>query len=207
MGAGPGRDIAAKPTFYRGQWLKSRLEARWAVAMDFLHVRWEYERRWFKLPCGKYSPDFYIPDARVWIEIKPTVPYEEERRKAREIASETGEPVFILYGDFPMHPVEYGGGGTKGAHVFFPDGVERACEDPFPWFSGEDRDKMIEDALASGKDAGFLNEAFGNFPGANPPTPKTDVEILAEGIDRMEEQLARFREVLGRLRAPKKEGT
>lgn len=59
------------PTFYSGNTFRSRLEARWAVFMDQLGVRWFYEYEGFELPSGRYVPDFWLPDIDRWLEIKP----------------------------------------------------------------------------------------------------------------------------------------
>jgi hypothetical protein len=59
------------PTFYRAQTFRSRLEARWAVFMDVLGVEWFYEYEGFDLKSGRYLPDFWLPDLKKWLEIKP----------------------------------------------------------------------------------------------------------------------------------------
>jgi hypothetical protein len=55
--------IAALPATYGGVLFRSRTEARWAVFLDALGVRWEYEREGYALPCGNYLPDFWLEDA------------------------------------------------------------------------------------------------------------------------------------------------
>lgn len=56
-----------------GRRFRSRLEARYAVFLTTLGLRWEYEPEGFQLPSGWYLPDFYLPDIRggTWLEIKP----------------------------------------------------------------------------------------------------------------------------------------
>ena len=63
--------IKAIETEYNGYRFRSRLEARWAVFFDALDVRYEYEPEGFELPDGRYLPDFYLPEFRTYIEIKP----------------------------------------------------------------------------------------------------------------------------------------
>lgn len=87
--------IKAIETTYKGYRFRSRTEARWAVFFDALGVTWEYEPEGFdlteayqdyavtqqhrvqKLPCLKkgerllYLPDFYLPQQKRYIEIKP----------------------------------------------------------------------------------------------------------------------------------------
>lgn len=49
------------PTKYKGYIFRSRLEAKWAVFLDALGVKYEYEPEGFVLPSGKW----YLPDFRV----------------------------------------------------------------------------------------------------------------------------------------------
>jgi hypothetical protein len=49
--------------------MRSRTEARYAAAMDYMGSEWEYEPQAFASVDGQYLPDFRV-DGRVWIEIK-----------------------------------------------------------------------------------------------------------------------------------------
>ena len=50
-------------TLYRGHYFRSKAEARFAVFMDCLGVKWDYEPQGFDLGNGlKYLPDFKIYD-------------------------------------------------------------------------------------------------------------------------------------------------
>jgi len=61
----------AIPTNYAGMLFRSRLEADWAATLDSLHITWEYEPEGFRLSDGLwYSPDFYLPSANAWLEVK-----------------------------------------------------------------------------------------------------------------------------------------
>jgi len=60
------------PTVYQGITFRSRLEARFAIFMNQLGVRWHFEPEGFNLPSGLYLPDFYLPDLSVWLEGKPS---------------------------------------------------------------------------------------------------------------------------------------
>ncbi len=51
----------AIPTEYKGYKFRSRLEARWAVFLDALGVKWEYESEGYYLGDGIY----YLPDFRL----------------------------------------------------------------------------------------------------------------------------------------------
>jgi hypothetical protein len=53
---------------------RSRLEARYALFMTELGVKWHYEPEGFSLEAGNYLPDFFLPqvgEKGSWLEIKP----------------------------------------------------------------------------------------------------------------------------------------
>lgn len=67
-GLRPGEGV---PTEYGGRMMRSRLEARWAASLDLAGLVWSYEPEMFDLPTGvRYVPDFYLPEADTWIEVK-----------------------------------------------------------------------------------------------------------------------------------------
>ena len=93
-------------TRYKGYNFRSRLEARWAVFFDHLGIRWDYEPEGFELGNGlRYLPDFWLPDAGLWVEVKPGAPDAPTREKAWRLALNTGHPVFVTHGlpDGPGH--------------------------------------------------------------------------------------------------------
>lgn len=56
---------------YSGRIFRSRLEARWAVFLDMLDINWDYEPCFYEVgPELFYLPDFYLPDHRLWLEVK-----------------------------------------------------------------------------------------------------------------------------------------
>lgn len=63
-------------TNYAGYRFRSRMEARWAVAFDALGERWLYEPQGYEIVLVKtgeqrrYLPDFYLPERRLWVEVK-----------------------------------------------------------------------------------------------------------------------------------------
>lgn len=60
------------PTDYKGVAFRSRLEARWAVYFDFFGIKWEYEKEGYVLgEVGAYLPDLWLPQVRMWAEVKP----------------------------------------------------------------------------------------------------------------------------------------
>jgi hypothetical protein len=65
-------EIKAIQTRYKGYHFRSRLEARWAVFFDEMGYRWEYEPQGYDLGAeGLYLPDFFLPDHRMFAEVKP----------------------------------------------------------------------------------------------------------------------------------------
>jgi hypothetical protein len=90
--------IAALPATYGGVLFRSRTEARWAVFLDALGVRWEYEREGYALPCGNYLPDFWLEDLGVFLEIKGRAPLLAESDKCLALANATGRRVMLAWG-------------------------------------------------------------------------------------------------------------
>ena len=92
-------------TVYNGYRFRSRLEARWAVFFDALGIRYEYEKEGYELSDprnGKvfqYLPDFYLPEENVFVEIKGTVPTDDERNKAGLLAYCTEKLTGIVAGN------------------------------------------------------------------------------------------------------------
>lgn len=72
-------EFKAIETTYNGYIYRSRLEAKWAVMLDVLNVRFEYEAEGYETPYGRYLPDFWLPDVYcrtkadkgVLLEVKP----------------------------------------------------------------------------------------------------------------------------------------
>jgi hypothetical protein len=89
--------IRAIETKYNGFRFRSRLEARWAVFLDALGVRYEYEPEGFELPSGaRYLPDFRVrcrgtrghrdgPPFDLYIEVKGRMT-ERDAARIREFA-------------------------------------------------------------------------------------------------------------------------
>jgi len=86
------RNIEAKRTRRYNVDFKSRLEADWASIFEHLELSWEDERKPFPFSDGTiYTPDFWIEDLNVCVEIKPTleIAFEEGAiRKCSKLALE-----------------------------------------------------------------------------------------------------------------------
>lgn len=81
--------IAPKPTVYRGIRFRSRLEAQWAYVFDQLMWRWRYE----PIDLLGYVPDFILygtDDNKVFVEVKPSEIYKDNRRTIIRKAKNAG---------------------------------------------------------------------------------------------------------------------
>ena len=111
------------PTNYRGNFFRSRLEARFAVFMDSLQWSWEHEPEGFDLPfSGPYLPDFLVTAAPgtdfptpFWVEVKPTNPSAQEVNKLRELACLSGRFAYFFVGTLTHHGV-----GPDSSPIPFP---------------------------------------------------------------------------------------
>jgi hypothetical protein len=94
-------------TVYNGYRFRSRLEARWAVFFNTLNVRYEYESEGFELGDGiRYLPDFWLPDHRCWVEIKP--PGEWAYHHECLLLAQQSDCRLVLYITGNHWPGEYG---------------------------------------------------------------------------------------------------
>lgn len=108
--------IKAIETAWNGWRFRSRLEARWAVFMDRAGVVFEYEPEGFETEAGKYLPDFYLPEHRIWLDIKPRIELVSEYDRKRIIAlgeAKQDERVLVIDGEpwlakYEVHGVLFG---------------------------------------------------------------------------------------------------
>jgi len=107
--------IQAKETRYNGNRFRSRLEARWAVFFDALGIKYWYEYQDYGSGKYRYLPDFYLPECKTWVEIKPFWPTNLECEKAIRLCVTEQQFVIILAGNpWPeeyhtlfYHPISY----------------------------------------------------------------------------------------------------
>lgn len=136
-------------TYLHGHRFRSRNEARLATFLKALDVDYEYEGTTFAMANGsRYTPDFYLPAQRLWIEFKPQYPHLEEMAKVSELCRR-GFNVVLMYGDVFVPPfgVEAAGGGAFGrayAHgsairgmMWDAHGKRVAGEAAFVWVNGD----------------------------------------------------------------------
>lgn len=130
--------IKAIETAYKGYRFRSRLEARWAVFLDSLGVKWEYEKEGYDLDGVRYLPDFWLPEQKQWMEIKG----ERNRdgwREAYLLAKHSRQTVAIMYGDLtPCEHIEdlYGGKIIGLGHGWYGDNRCTWPDDPDPFCWG-----------------------------------------------------------------------
>jgi hypothetical protein len=86
-------------TQYRDYLFRSRLEARYAVFLDFCHEKWDYEAEGYDLDDGdRYLPDFWLPRLKCFLEVKAQYPNKREIRVCRKLQFHTGNSVAICHG-------------------------------------------------------------------------------------------------------------
>jgi hypothetical protein len=83
---------------------RSRLEARWAIVFDLHALMWCYEPEGMALDSGNYRPDFYLPELRTYVEVKPTET-SIYHTHAEEIIDEGYE--FLLLDSPNLEPKDY----------------------------------------------------------------------------------------------------
>lgn len=94
--------MKAIETVDKGIRFRSRLEARWAVFFDAVGVKYQYEPEGYVLSDGtRYLPDFYLPDIKMWVEVKGVMSNADQRKidLFREAIFE--ESKLIVVGDIP----------------------------------------------------------------------------------------------------------
>jgi hypothetical protein len=90
--------IQAIETRYNGMRFRSRAEARWAVFFEAAGIRFEYEAQGYVVDGRPYLPDFWLPDAKVWMEVKGDDPTPEEIVLCEKLAKQGGQPCLLAKG-------------------------------------------------------------------------------------------------------------
>lgn len=92
-------EIKVIETVYNGYRFRSRLEARWAVFFDALNIHYDYEPEGFDLgEDGWYLPDFWLPQVKMWAEVKAGIFSSDEKDKCKALAKGTGWACLMLDG-------------------------------------------------------------------------------------------------------------
>jgi hypothetical protein len=128
-------------TKYNGHLFRSRLEARWAVWLDSLGIKYSYELQGFDLDGDAYLPDFWLPFpsgtawaqgtppvAGYWLEIKPAPLSEHEEKLLSKLAQHTKHNTLAFAGDpWPGEFALYTAAG-QGHLSFKPPTLCPLCE-------------------------------------------------------------------------------
>ncbi len=138
-------------------------EEEFAHLLDFYGVRWEYEPRTFVLradsagnPVAAFTPDFYLPDADLYVEITTMRPKQVRRknRKIRWLAEQFPEINIKLYkrSDFRQLLAKHGLDDPARAPWIAAEGDFGDDEDADELESGEMRERMGNRATQPGSD-------------------------------------------------------
>lgn len=137
-------DIKPIETVFNGCRYRSRMEARWAVFMDTMHIPFVYEPEAYMIDGQGYLPDFYLEDQDAFFEIKsPTAP-SSAWRKLVGLVRLTGKTGFLMRRP-PVAPPDFSVRYDEeaGAIMFckmelsMPDGIQPGGEvgedSPYLW--------------------------------------------------------------------------
>jgi hypothetical protein len=145
-------DFKARPTVYKGIKMRSRLEAGFAMWLDYVSLEWEYEPCAFGGEKGQYLPDFKLSSVRctwlaepatVYVEVKPknwpnwndesSLDSHESLMRGMALIWES-EPDAVLLLAQPDSGEPVGDGGYKVASVGILDlNWSPASVSPYPW--------------------------------------------------------------------------
>jgi nucleoside 2-deoxyribosyltransferase len=89
--------IKAIPTTYAGVRMRSKLEATVAETLDRYKIAWTYESEGYDLGGVWYLPDFWLPDARAFLEVKGVL--NESVKKTELLAERTPDGVRVFLAD------------------------------------------------------------------------------------------------------------
>lgn len=89
--------VRAQDTVYGGILYRSKLEASWAEFFDKNKIRHKYEPTRVDLGIDRYTPDFWLPDFSLWVEIKP-YRHSKPHSKCYRLAIESRHHVLLIQG-------------------------------------------------------------------------------------------------------------
>ena len=95
-------------TEYNGILFRSKLEAEWAKFFDSFKIPWIYEAEGFEFRDGtRYLPDFYLPDAHQWFEVKGIM-NNIDLHKIEMLGTESKKDVIVGYPDGDAQMLDVG---------------------------------------------------------------------------------------------------
>jgi hypothetical protein len=83
-------------SIYKGAWMRSLFEVQFAKQLDARDIAWAYEPE--RLKGGRYLVDFYLPELKVWVEVKGRFEARDELLLplvAGHLRQERGERLFL----------------------------------------------------------------------------------------------------------------
>jgi len=60
----------SKGSYYKKIWMRSSYEIAFVKWLDRKNIKWQYESKTFDLENTTYTPDFYLPEFNLYIEVK-----------------------------------------------------------------------------------------------------------------------------------------
>jgi hypothetical protein len=198
-------EIKAIETEYAGYRFRSRAEARWAVFLEALEVKWSYELEGYALPSGWYLPDFFLtmrpeeydaqmwPGAGQWLEIKGTEPTDAELLLLGELAVHTKHTSHLAVGPPAPDALRYC--AHYSTPVARPPAFPKCPQDPevlqlmihFSRFSPFGMDeRACERALRASRSARFEHGSESPRSHAVTTTTHRPDRLLNRAVDRLE---------------------
>lgn len=103
------KKIKPIPTFFDGVMFRSKLEARWAYFFNLCKIKWQYELEGYEFDDIKYLPDFYLPETKILIEIKPNLNFAKEEVTFNKLSnfSKSTKERFLIFVDTPIKAKYY----------------------------------------------------------------------------------------------------
>jgi len=84
------------PAIYKGIQMRSKLETKVALFLDYLKIEWKYEPKTFLLSNGiYYKPDFFLPEHKQWIEVKGVIG-ENNIEISKCFVKDTQQPIILI---------------------------------------------------------------------------------------------------------------
>ncbi|AOZ14967.1 hypothetical protein AA042_21700 [Pseudomonas lundensis] len=83
---------------HNGYRLRSYTELMWARLLEASGIFYLYEPDLVRVDEGYYLPDFWLPNAGIYLEVKGKEPTPEEIQKADAVMARTGKEVMFLIG-------------------------------------------------------------------------------------------------------------
>lgn len=187
--------IRALSTRYAGVRFRSRAEARWALFFDAIGLSWQYEFDGFLIREGAYLPDFWLPEVRLFFEVKGAQPTDEERAKCASLAKAAECDMLLAIGN-PEERFQLlwfdRDGEREGLYVWARDTISATgfwlvAEDSANWI-GPDKTKgrqtprgpMLSGALEVAYEAARSARFERNTP-RQQPIRETDPQRFPEG--------------------------